>query len=241
MVLKMSIQISSLRKTSMIFRGKKGVSHLEMILSFVIFVGFMLFLLAIINPFKIIRSSDVYLDIIEREIVENISIKINFQTLKLDISTSSCFCFNYGFKNVIVKDKSYVKKKALTNGKLCIEHTDLNNNFYYIYSSQEFDEYNTGFDPVEQDCRDLATNEYSLGLFRVYDFSSFYKLKKLHDFTRIDYETIKEQFGLSFNRDFAFSVKDTENNIILNISKEVGRNIRVMAKEVPIHIVYYTG
>ena len=124
----------------MVLKNKKGaVSHIEMILSFIIFVGFLIFLFAIFKPFRIASSSETYVDVVERGIKENVSVNVNFQTLKLTGTNPGCFCIPYSLKKVIVKNVNEVKildSNVETDGnRLCIKNSQI---FFYISSSEEF-------------------------------------------------------------------------------------------------------
>jgi hypothetical protein len=217
--------------------NKKGFSHIEVVLSFIIFLGFVIFLFAIFNPFKINTKSDVYIDMTERAIMDNISAKINFFTLKLKEGASSCFYFTYGLNlsNIVVKDNNYERLGAssiLIDNKKQIK-IDGTGNFFYIYSSDEFEE-----NAVSGSCGELTSEEYSIGLFRIYKMVSFSKLNSLIEKHNSDYSNLKKEMGLT--KDFSFNVRESSGNIIVTTDKKPPK-IEVFARDEPIQLVYQNG
>ena len=225
-------------------KNKRGISHIEMILSFVIFVGFLIFLFAIFRPFRVVSGGEVYLDVVERGIRNNVSADVDFQTLKIndELVINDCFCLIYDLEKVIVKNEFETVISAETGGNLCAESA---NKFFYISSSEEFpDSYGSDlYNSDEPDCQDLVKDtDYALGLFRTYSFYSNSKLVKLHSYTLSNYNEVKEQLGLPGSEDFSFSLRSKETNeLILENTKQPGKGVRVLARDVPIQIVKNNG
>jgi len=229
-------------------KSRKGMSHIEVILSFVIFMGFLIFLFAIFNPLKISSSNDVSLDIVERIIKNNVSARVDFLTLKLNYTADKCFYFTYNssLKNISVKNESYDNAGAYSRnvggGQMKEEeqrikreiNIDSTGKFFYIYSYEGFVE--NDFD--NSDCDDLNEKDYTFGLFRSYEMVSFTKLENLGDNYNLDYEKLKKGFGLK--QDFSFNIKDTSGKNILNTTKRTPKTI-VLARNEPIQLVYNNG
>jgi len=218
-------------------KTKQGFSHIEVVLSFVIFLGFLIFLFAIFNPFKINSKSDVYIDITERAIMDNISAKVDFFTMKLKEDASGCFYFTYGLNlsNIVVKDNSYSRTDAssiLIDNKKQIK-IDGAGNFFYIYSSDEFEE-----SVVSGSCEELTGDEYNIGLFRSYEMVSFSKLNSLAENYNSDYLNLKKGMGLT--KDFSFNVRESSGNITLTTNKKTPKT-EVFARDKPIQLVYQNG
>jgi len=239
--------------------NKRGMSHIEVILSFVIFLGFLIFLFAIFMPFKTSNGSDVYLDIASREIKNNISAQVNFFTLRLNEQSTGCFYFDYNasLTKVNVQNENYIKIDAMNRelsqqeisaaaaaaaagGKSIKPDTEKRviisgeGKFFYIYSYEEFNE----SDIDEQTCKQLEKEDYVVGLFRSHNMVSFKKLEAFRDSYNLDYESVKKEIGIT--QDFKFSVRDTLNKDILNITKKVPKT-KVFARDEPIQIVYTNG
>lgn len=209
-------------------KNKKGISHVEVVLSFVIFLGFLIFLISIFRPFKVTSGDN--LDLLERGIKEYASTDINFVTLKLN-SPASCFSFNYNLSNIIVKTETGIaeaySKKENSLEKIYIKGLG---EFFYIYSNEDFAEKS-----FSDSCISLDESNYTLGLFRNYNIFSFDKLKNLAENYYLDYENLSR--GLAAGKDFAFSLKNYEGISILNALRNIPKT-SVYARDLPIQIVY---
>jgi len=225
-----------------LIKNKKGMSHVEIILSFVIFVGFLIFAFSIFNPFKVSDEKEVYLNIVERGIRERTSVEFKFLSLSLDQSLKrECFYFEYNLSNIIVKNESYDFVEALSqNGgnkrKIYINGTG---SFFYVFSCEEFDEsiFST------QGCKKLKRGNYTLGPLRRYDVTSYSKLKNFTKKYDSNYERLKEEIGLPSSKDFSFSVRETKEpwKIILGVNKTISKQVGILARDVPMQIVYRNG
>jgi len=219
-------------------KNKKGMSHIEVILSFIIFLSFLIFLIAIFKPFSISQESDVYLNMLERGIENFSNVKVNISVLSLNQNPENCFYFNYNTSNIIVKNESYNNVGAFSEKnqeiKVYINGTE---NFYYIYSSGEFNE--SKFN--ETGCDKLGGMDYSLGLFRSFNMFSNNSLNNLKKRYETNYSTIKKELAIPETKDFSFSVRDSRNNNILNVTKKTPTKIKILARDIPIRIVYQDG
>ena len=215
-----------------IIESKRGASHIEVILSFVIFLGFLMFLIAMFNPFSSSSRGD-NLDYVERAIRNSTEVELEFATLGLESEQpgGKCFYLDYYLKNSI-----YVKNESLDNlaslnseSRIYLENSGT---FFYIYSSMEF--VSEAFDIAE--CKKLKNIDYHLGLYRNYSVISFNKLSLLNQDYNSNYPELKSRLGIK--GEFAFNVRDTSRNSILNLNSQGGN---VYSREVPIQIVYGNG
>jgi hypothetical protein len=145
---------------NLLIRGRKGQTHVEMVLSFVIFLGFVLFLFFIFNPFQQTANPklvDFAINKIENEVSVNLrSVGVKFErdsdTPPPDPVYSNCFSlpavdlvddlgddeFECRGKNVVVKNSEGVRVDAsydLATGNLLIEAKDVKN-FFTIYCAE---------------------------------------------------------------------------------------------------------
>ena len=226
-----------------IIESKKAMSHVEIILSFVIFVGFLFFLLSIFNPFESFSREEVYMDVAGRMILNQTSTDVLFLSIRLNNPLNKdCFCFDYDLEDVVVKDESYSIVDALTidtDNSVCI---DDNGEFFFIYSNEYFDT-DVLFDT--SNCQNLKKEDkdYLIGLVRTYSMTSYDKLVSLwgncSDLN--NYINIKTNFGIPGSKDFAFSVRDTVGKVILNKTRESPKGTNVLAKNELIQLVYNDG
>jgi len=213
--------------------NKKGISHIEMILSFVIFMGFLIFVLSIFQPFKTEEKGDINLDTLEREILDKIVVNVESFSINL-VSKKDCFYFPYSTDKVAVKDEDgEIVEGYSSGGNIFIRSSK---QFFYIYSSNEFIEKS-----FSGSCNALKETDYSLGLFKTLKMASSIKLEQLQqDYTQ-DYENTKKVLEIPASQEFSFSVRDTLGTNLLGVEKQVPRTEKVLARDVPIQISYPDG
>lgn len=214
-------------------KSKKAVSHIEIILSFVIFAGFVTFIFSVFNPFSVREASELHLNIVERAIKDFISLKIELLALRLNQTPDKCFYFNYTFEsNIIVKNEKDEFVDASNNGKNT--YIDNKGEFFYIYSCEIFEEQAVNY----PEC--IKIENYTLGLHKDYEMVSYDKLVELKNYYENNYSALKESFKIPENEDFLFSVSDTLGSIELTTEKTIPRT-RVSARNVPIQLAYKNG
>ena len=69
--------------------NKRGISHIEMLLSFLIFAGFVIFALHFFSPFNASRLIEPSLTYAKIEIIKNTTIEIESYSISLDVSNSN--------------------------------------------------------------------------------------------------------------------------------------------------------
>jgi hypothetical protein len=209
---------------------KKAISHIEIILSFVIFVGFLIVILAIFNPFKAADGSRTSLDILERGIKNYANVEVASVTIKLNVLENGCFYFDSNLSNIVVRDKNNNFAEGYYNdGKIYILGED---DFYHIYSSEEFSERT-----FSGSCHEIF--DYKLGIAENYNFISNVSLINFVKEYNQEYEKLKNKIGMT--NDFSFNIQETGGDMLLSVSKTIPKNVRVIARDIPIQIVYSTG
>lgn len=217
-----------------IIRLKKGQSHIEIVLSFVIFIGFVIFIFAIFNPLKETKGKELYLDMVERGVKEQTSIAIDYQSIGLNQTVSGCFCFDQTFIHVIVKNETDDILNATGDGtKVCING---GGTFFYIYSCDEFIE-----NSFSQACLNLDKSNYTLGLYRSYNVISDKKLEEFSNNLTNNYNAMKEELSIPASEDFSISVRDTLGNSIYPSTKNATKGIGVLARDVNVPVEYENG
>tara|TARA_Y100000310_G_scaffold47085_2_gene43675 strand:+ start:3383 stop:4165 length:783 start_codon:yes stop_codon:yes gene_type:complete len=138
---------------NLLFKGRKGQTHVEMVLSFVIFLGFVLFLFFVFNPFQQTANPklvDFAINKIENEVsVELRSIGVKFES-DPGIGFNNCFSlpaaalisdlggdeFECRGENVVVKNSLGERVDASYSGSnLSIENSGFEN-FFTIYCAE---------------------------------------------------------------------------------------------------------
>ena len=223
-------------------KGKKGAAHIEMILSFVLFISFLIFVFAFINPAKRIEPSRAILDISEQEIVKNSSINITTISLKLDYApAASCFSINLlelGINEIIGYNNIIIRNSADNTFGLRRRNTDLDietsGDFYKILASEDFDA--SSYSPAN--CETIDSNNITIGQVTTKKAISFKRIEKFSQAYAQDYNSLKQSINFPGRSDFGFALKDNSGNTILNALKEKPKSAVVIAKEEPIELSY---
>lgn len=221
-------------------KNKKAVGHVETVLSFVIFIGFLAFLLAIFNPFS---------DPIDSSLIDNVVLKMNEQltievsrmSIRLDNSPGGCFSIvpindlKCTSGNIIVKDKEGNKLNA---NLWQIEESTLTNSddklFYTIYCSEEL----IG-NPTGGGCIGLTEDDYTLGIIVERNPWSESKITDFVDNYTNDYNNLKTQIVPQGN-DFRFFIWDLNNldgDPLFEATRETPLGIRIDSRTIGIDVL----
>ena len=85
---------------------KRGMSHIEMMLSFLIFAGFLIFAFYFFNPARTHRLIDSSMDYTFREIKKNTGVEVESYSISMDVTGGGIKKINLGVnKNVRVEDR----------------------------------------------------------------------------------------------------------------------------------------
>ncbi|MFH1238292.1 MAG: hypothetical protein ABIH79_02040 [archaeon] len=185
---------------------KKGAAHLEMIISFVFFLGFVFFLFLTLKPYDMtVLSSSVVAglyDSFEERIHTNLT---NFFLKAEYTGPSSCFyiqlpneIFEYGFTKSLVTDVSDVEiSSEFENNNLNINSNEI---FYKVAISPEF--HNNDLSSCEQ------LSNYSLGSLIERRVSSYHSLVNMSTRYIEDYENLKYDLNVPDVFDFGITCKE---------------------------------
>lgn len=211
----------------------KGLSHIEFIISFLIFLGFVIAIFIIFQPTTSLNKNSNFINGFELSILNYSQTKLISQTVKLEAPRTGCFSLDSELKNILVQDKSQDDTKAISfSGKLYILGSG---SFYTIYSNEEFKEKKFNYN----DCS--AIENYELGLFREENILSLNKLEKLKELSESNYGGAKTALGIPENIDFSFSLRDSQERIYVSFNKVDLRKVSVQARDLPVNFFNATG
>ncbi len=229
-------------------RTKKGLGHVEVIISFVLFVGFLVVLFVLFNPFESSQHTgiaDSVLVNLEEDLLREInSVSLSFGGDDVEDGKS---CVSIGFDeiaedmkcnsgNVLVKDRTGKVNSYYSGNDLEIElsgeDADTGKYFYTIYCSEEIE--SSGSDLG--DCgNNLVLTKDNLGIITMREAWSE---KLILNFIGQDYESIKSDYVLGGN-EFSFEVY-TLNDVLkseYSLDNEIPEGVEVVAKTTPIKIL----
>jgi hypothetical protein len=220
-------------------KKKKGAVHVEVIISFAIFISFLVFAFVMIKPWNILSRSTSNLDITKTGVMDYVLTNLTVFSLKINstvYSGSSGSCFNANFDTSLLGGEVIMKNSA---GEIIDSTVQTNlyfensGSFYKIYSSDELKE-----QPASTvGCYSLNTNSYTLGAKRVHKKVSYSKLTNLFQEYESDYEQLKNNLGL--NNNFNIAVLNSSRGVIGNFKAEEYKPeaIEITARDVPIEIL----
>lgn len=218
--------------------GKRGVEHhIEIILSFVIFVGFIIFLFTFLKPVRNKDISQTVLDAAQRGIENNVSVNYNYVSIKTNNSISGCFCASLDIKsmNIVVRDEvGIVVDSELRGEYVCIQGNGYK--FYTIYYSSIFESGSN-----LEDCEDLPEGNYSFGLLRENKVLGYPNLLSLNQSYNENYDSIKDDLNVPSSNDFGFLVRESTGVEIIKVMKKQPSKISIIARDIPSRLLNESG
>ncbi len=185
-------------------KNKRG-SHVSFIISFVLFVSFLIFFIGIIKPFeKAETGKEALLKHLENEISKEVSADVLVVSA---LENSGDDCSEINGLNI----KNYISKKE--------------GDLLKIYSFGEFPD-NT-FQCNQQD-------KYEIGLIRNQSYILESKVFNLNESYNSDYLDIKEKFGIPEANDFEFSFLDIDEKVIIETAPKETSPSEVLAELIPV-------
>ena len=201
------------RKKSTLAQG-----HIEIILSMTLFVGFLIFLFIFLNPaFK--TKEELPIKNVQDKLIESMSSQIG----KLSVITA----VDNGCYNLDDVNDNY--------GTNFIEiHDEENTRRYTIYYGDFFDSSLIGTITC------LNNPDFSLGAYTEESIVVYEKIQVLKSEYENDYSRLKESLNV---RDFAFSIKKLDMEIIneLSVEKDIPIGVDVASKDIPIRVINSRG
>jgi len=209
--------------------SKRGSSHLEMIFSFVFFVGFVFFLLLTLKPYDTVTMPKSVNFAIANSLFEKTSTNLTTFFLKVNYPMLwgySCFevpltydlGFKYDFTNSYVSDLTKpVISDINSAGKLSVSS---DKQFFKVMLSSEFPENSLS------NCGSI--NSFEIGSILNQQVLSYNTLKELSDKYKSNYESSKNELGVPEVYDYSITC-DTLPEI--NMDKEVVGSVDVLAAD----------
>jgi hypothetical protein len=221
-------------------RGKKAQGHLELILSFVIFVGFTFAIFIFLNPLKQPHINYASLDDLEKSLLNYTS--ISYKEIMLGINQSFDFDslvslkINYPFnpRTVLAKNITDEIINAKIEGNYMIFQNSENSRFYTIFVSPFFN----NFTSVEclnnpNKCQTLVTSNASFGAV-TYEtiplYENFFELNKSY---MSDYVNLVKNLGIEGKFEFAL-YNFPQKTVIINdsLSKFKIKSSNVLSRDI---------
>jgi hypothetical protein len=228
----------------MIKRCNKKGSHVAVVISFIIFVTFMVFLFTMAKgSFQTEKNKDSLIEYLKTKLIEETSSQLNTVTVNLSkTSSQACVELNgivpdFGITSkVIVKNQNQITTPSSVNGdNLRIIRINNNDQFFKIYTSNEFPLTGTGSWTCDQF---NEGTDYNLGIAKTEKY--VFEDKVFDLITRYsDYKNLKEYLKIPEGTDFGIGFV-YENGTSINVGiKDVTTDVYI--KETPVQYVSRGG
>lgn len=217
--------------------NKKG-SHVGMIMSFVVFVTFVVFLYAILHPSITQEGKNEYsLNYLEKEIVKMASEDLTSATISItDNPIQLCVEFEGLITETGIDSKAFVKNELEENllfynsgSNLEVTRTGNSQTLFKVYQSNEFEDSNGESNPS---CKNLELdNDYSIGLVRTKEYVFETKIISMIN----NYMGVKESLEDEIDQEFSFGFIYDDNTEISSPIEEISTSIFV--EKIPVQYV----
>jgi hypothetical protein len=223
--------------------NKRG-SHVGVMISFSIFVIFLISTFMMISPaLEENGEKNSILNLLQQEILKNVSSNMTLTLLMVEESYDSggktCLTFSEGGwksgENIVVLNKTGIRiNSTFSDTNLNVNWVE-ENNFLKIYSSPE--------DFVEKDlessdCASPEENDFSIKSIKTQEYIFESKIVELGQEYLSSYNELKEYFGIPNEKEFGFSFTNSQGITYIDVGKEPS-GTSVYSMNVP--IIYLTN
>lgn len=217
-------------KIRSILKPKQSQAHVEMIVSFVIFAGFITAMLYFLNPFQNRQISYTILDITEAKLVGEWTAEYKTTSVTFDRAQGGCFAINnaVGLQgSLLAKDESGNIHKGATGGNIHIDSSS-SSRYYKLYASSSFSSNSVSCEEVLPE-----TNSYQFGASDTKEAIFYSNIEQMIQEYESDYEALKTKLDLQ--NDFVFYVinQDTEEQMT-SATMTIPTVVEVIARDIPV-------
>ncbi len=208
-----------------VLNRKKGASHVEIVISFILFVSFVLFAIYFFKPVNSDRVVDTTLDYTYREVIKNASSSLEIHNVKLNRATPEGAQNNYwvidldyveDFKVVAFDPSGNRVNAEYGSGKITLETSSAD--FVELRLNEDLEEMGPGGG-------NSGTNSYELGSHISKNILTEKKLLLLNQTYFENYDSLKEQFNLPRRANFGFEFSGGD--LEISARKEIPENFEV--------------
>ena len=205
--------------------NKRGISHIEVILSFLIFIGFVIFALYFFSPFKADRVIGSSLSYAVKEIIKNASVEIDSYSIRLNANTKDDIGKIIEIRIEGLNSKKNVRAESYIGEEISSRREAGNNDiirirldnklygfngnegFVILKFSEDIDKYGNSNDlngilADEENLYEIGT----INKIKIVSEKRIIELKNIYEKGSEDYKNIKKNFNLPNRVNFAFSL-----------------------------------
>jgi len=228
---------------------KKGLTHVEVVISFVMFILFLVLILSLMKPLRKTEDKSYLIGNVERMVKEKTTVDVIRITIAIEnetfneleqMSNGICieinlteFGINTTNKKIRVEADNSPVNASISDGLATINFG--NAKLYEIYLSENLSE----IPPSCQITLDMSQFSYlsnfTIGLITEVSMLSREKLEALKQEYETNYSKLKEEF--SIRGDFNILFVNTTKHEIARMERNAPSTINIFAKEFPVEII----
>jgi len=197
---------------------KRGISHIEFIISFIIFITFVAFAIFLFNPLKDSNITNSALPFTVNEIIKNTSVDLTIYSIKINKNAIPLNqkIIAIDLQNILTEEQ--VRVESYTGQVLRSKKEG--NIIYFDFSNEEFVLVKSGKDflpysPIFTEKPAINENYYAVASSSREKIVSEKRLIELNDSYYKNYEELKNNLKIPGQTNFGFSVRFTEQNNII--------------------------
>ncbi len=218
---------------------KKAISHVEVMVSFLIFIVFLIFLLSYLNPFQKSGIEEGLVSLLERELISNSQIEVLTSTLIINktypLSGINCFIVEQISQNpVTVKNTKGEIANATNTDALYIEEKG---RLYNIFSSPVFKENKLDY----YSCASLDSGSYNFGVTKKESFVFLDNVNEIAEEYEQDYDYLKQELNFPGKNDFSFSLKTLNNTELVAVTRNEPIGVGIVARDINVGLIDKQG
>lgn len=228
--------------------NKRGISHIEMMLSFLIFIGFVIFALYFFSPAQTSRLVESSLSYAFREVNNNVSVELESYSISLNLASvgdSLAVELPSSLENANVRVENYLgevipSQRDGSNGDIIYFEkagSEYGNGkgFVVIKLSEDIEPYTGQVSSVTID-RTL----YSIASSNIAELISEKRMSELKILYDGEYNSLKNDFNLPDRVEFGFGLAFDENDKI-NAEREIPKGREVFLKKERVEVLRVNG
>ena len=202
-------------------KNKKAQAHVEIIISFILFIGVILIFFTLVKPLP--KSTEIPINQIQESIINQISLEIG----KISAITDNTKCYSL---NTVIDDY----------GTNFIEIPDtLEPRRYFIY-------FHPIFTQSSISCSERSANpeDFTLGTYTTEKIIFNPLTETLKADYNTNYQQLKTTLNINSNYNFAIIFKNLQGNTIQELTpdnKQPPTGINVIAKDIPVRVIDNQG
>lgn len=207
--------------------NQRGMSHIEVILATLMFVGFIVFAFYFFTPMSKNSIADSSVDYLIRELENNLTVEV--QKYSVILNSDSKTFVNVSINNIGISDRVRVEdyhesvlSSSIENGDIYFDRAG--NEYAIIYLSEDLPYVTNSISSNELE------QEPPLGASSVSNMLSIIRLKEIVNIYNSNYEELKGKLNIPSQTDFSFYFQYS-NGTTIRVSKKIPENVNIYSDQ----------